>query len=124
VKTNFMHYTPLHFAKTRSIAMYLIEHKCDVNFRDPLTGYTMLHFHVSCGRDDIVIMLLNHGADVNATCVIDGREMNSLQHASHLVRIVDKELQDPALVNKEKERKELESKRIHFNLILQYIVRN
>jgi ankyrin repeat protein len=57
--------TPLHYASNVDVAWSLIRRGADVNARDK-DGIAPLHLAVRGGREDVVSILLKHGADVNA----------------------------------------------------------
>ena len=81
--------TPLHIAcyRLHAIARTLIEAGTDVNAKD-IHGRTPLHEAAEAGRTDIVQLLLDHGADVNARASIQNevsRVFDSLKDSTFLL---------------------------------------
>ena len=94
---NRYHRTALHYAarKNVDISSLLIAHGADANAATKttqegccyVTGRTPLHEAASCGRLDIVELLLEHKTDVNATSFNDDSRHLSRDHSSKLTAL-------------------------------------
>jgi ankyrin repeat protein len=82
--------TPLHIAISNeniNITKHLIKSNCDVNILDQY-GFTALHYAVLKRNKDLVILLINNGANVNKLSMFTYGCMMSTQTNIHLKKYV------------------------------------